>query len=75
MTWTKIQPTEPGWYWCRNLNEHGQTWEGVVRIERVAGELCCCWLIGPFLSGIKSKIEWREESLWSPKLKPPTVEN
>lgn len=73
LVWTKEKPTAPGWYWCQNKGDRpGETWEAVVRVDRIGHYLCCSWLTSPNSAGIMHEKDWSEETLWAGPIPPPS---
>ena len=74
MEWTRVKPTEVGWYWCRNDGDHpGEIWEAIVRLDVVDDILCCTWLTAPGIGAILRHGEWSDFTQWAGPIEPPSA--
>ncbi len=69
MTWTYAKPTEPGWYWWRNIDEleEGHT---VVWVNTVNGKLKVMMIDG-WSAALDDLEKMVDSGQWAGPLQPP----
>lgn len=66
-------PTEPGWYWCRNVCDRapGQA-EFICHVFEQRDSLCASWMTTPGRANLIFKENWSPDALWSNRMPTPT---
>lgn len=60
------EPTEPGWYWCKNVStEPPGIWEAVVRVDYIDDSLHAMWFSAPGEMKTQPKAEWSPDAKWA----------
>lgn len=78
-TYTRNKPTEPGWYWCRNIGYSEVAL--ICRVDRsmnieangkvTPAGLCASWMTQPGKAGLLFERDWSPDVEWAGPIFPP----